>query len=182
MLDRAKAMSELLDQIDIDTSIKKLIKIVYKIFSEEYSDFQEEKLKEDIKTFKYYGINKLRDLVDSKERINLYNQLKLVEIDEIAVVLYPKYILNIDANEFLARRAFEIKNNFFQDSDKLFDKIITQAKDEDKLQEVYNDLYHGFNIPEAPPAPFNYPHPFDYWENEFEEYRPRRKERIKKLK
>jgi hypothetical protein len=186
-----KRKAKLLDSISPDTSIKKLIKIVFEVRQGENPDdsdkdddsddsddeddirYDPESFKNDIKTFKSYGITKLKDLM--KNKVDLYGKLQSQAIDEIAVVLYPKFILNIDANEFLMEEVIEMKDSPYHNYQ------YEGVKDAKELQQLYNDIYHGFDIPEAPPAPFNYPTASSFdWESEIEEYRPRRKERIKK--
>lgn len=184
-LPKYKHLSKLFDKLKSDTSVYKTFLIIREIFypGEDIDDEIKNFLKLHSNTLKEYKIKTLDDLtkVSRKEWYKIIEETKdrediniKTQMQEVAYVLYPQYMFNIDADLLMAGAAWSVK----YPNQKM--DIIGDIIEEDE----YNKIYHGFNIPEAPPAPF----PFEKierkegkesdWEKEFEEYRPYRQKHI----
>lgn len=70
-------------------------------------------------------------------------------------VLYPIFIIKIPASKLDAIDKFFYKcdkGTYTEKCDILWRNLI-RSKSRQELQEIYNEIYYGFPIPEAPPAP-----------------------------
>jgi hypothetical protein len=151
----------------LSTPIKKILK--YMGF---YSEDDIEESKRLINLFHEHKVNNLGDLIKmtkfdwksiSKDALfnNNINFNFFIEI--IAKYLYPKYKLNIDVNDELTKEIFYIKcaqEISDQDDDDIqnectnkWGELVEGAKNNEELQQLYKDIYYGFDIPEAPLSP-----------------------------
>lgn len=171
-----KKYVKLLDEINPDTKVFKIFSNIKEIYEEEYGDqYTSSQLKDFAKLLKEdYKISTLKDMINTPRVIwdNIFDNTYEIKIllMEIASTLYPKYKFDIDADINMAGIAFFVR--YPNDN---FEEVKGEFKSSEK-QDFFNELYHGHKIPKAPPSPFNCD---AYWEQEFEEYRPRRRERIK---
>jgi hypothetical protein len=167
-----KRSSKLFDEINLDTSVYKVFLIIRKIFhnKDDFSKKIKNSLKLKSEILKGYGIETLNDLVQtSRKKWNkIFEETKDMEefedgddlkqqMNNVAVLLYPMYIFDIDADYLMADIAWFVKypgqdfteSNVFNEETNEID-----IKGFDTVEDFYNEIYHGFNIPEAPPSPF----------------------------
>lgn len=170
-LSRIQELDKLLSHINLNTEINQLLKSIYivKIGSDKtfYKDEAlQEQLKESVQLLQKYKINTLKDMIEIPrivwKEINEINEIGINYdvsdvINNIAIVLYPKYMFNIDANYELALEVKESKSSKLPDL--FFDYIKIKSVEEE--QEIFNIIYHGISTPEAPPAPFPIKSPYD---------------------
>lgn len=171
-----------------NTSISKLFKELGEVDSARASKFE--------KLFKSYGIRTANELINAPrslwkrmikdERREYLPGTALMETMEfIAGILYPKIVFTgLPATSDLAYVVFKKQcMNVGIDGEECVE-IFEQKYD--GHPEEYEKIYRGFQIPKAPEAPstitklMNYLDQKENWEQEFEEYRPRRQERLRK--
>jgi hypothetical protein len=153
----------------LSTSIKKILK--YMGFVVEDSDTTIEESKRLIELFHEHKIHNLGDLIKASKftwksisKNVLFNNN--IDFDFfmkiIASYLYPKYKLYIDVNEGLAKEIFYIKcaqeisdqdDDIQNECTNKWGELIEGAQNNEELRQLYKDIYYGFDIPEAPPAP-----------------------------
>lgn len=164
LLNQTENSVKLLNDINLNIKVDKLMKIVDKI---ELGGLDEPEMKSVAKLLRENKINTLKDMINTPRSLwskmsRIGGESGITMFDDIitmtADILYPTYMLDMNASENLAKIILSIKNpdNYWDILDNL-----TENKSNEEKQEIYNIIYHGIPVPEAPPAPFPIKSPYE---------------------